>query len=161
MAKGRIFFDFLLLACAAWAFSSGRKLPEAYTAGQIGSGFFPTVVAGLGVLVILGILWEDIKAVRQSNAPEVSRINLKTALGAVAIFAVLVLYIIMVQSVGFLVSTAPFLFTAMMICNVILEPAGGKAFFDFRFGLKAAIAAILSTLVTYAVFSYGFGLNLS
>lgn len=161
MAKGRIFFDFMLLACAAWAFSSGNKLPEAYTAGEIGPGFFPTVVAGLGILIVSGILWEDIKAARQSNAPDIKSIDLKTALGAVAIFAVLVLYIIMVQSFGFLLSTMPFLFIAMMICNVILESDGGKTFFDLRFGVTAAIASILSTFVTYAVFSYGFGLNLS
>lgn len=158
--SGRILFNLMLLACSAWGYIAASALPAAYSPGQIGPGFFPSTVAGLGVLVMLAILIGDLRSARALNASVPDRIDKKSSIGAVTIVVLLIGYIQMIEPFGFRIATAIFLFLAILVCHVILESDQTPPIFPLRFVGIAALIASAITLVTYAIFTYGFGLNL-
>lgn len=159
MLNGRILFDLTLLSGAVWAFVLSRALPASHSSGPIGPSFFPSVVCALGILVLLGALWQDIRAGTNEEG-DAMVLNKKKALCAMLVFALLIGYIILIPAIGFRLSTIMFLFIAILICDFGMTEDRDRLLPDVRFSLIAAGAALVSTLLTHAVFTYGFGLNL-
>lgn len=160
MVNGRILFNLTLLACSAWGYFAASALPAAYLPGQIGPGFFPSTVAGLGVLVMVFILIGDLRNARAINAVAPGRVDKKPGIGAAAVVVLLVVYIQMIEPFGFRIATAIFLFLGILICHFTLDSDQSRPMFPLRFVGISALTASVVTLVTYAVFTYGFGLNL-
>lgn len=160
MVNGRILFDLTLLVCSGWGFFTARALPPAYSSGQIGPGFFPATVAGLGIVVMAAILFGDLRmarTLRDNTLPEIGR---RAGIGALAVVGLLVAYIQAIEPIGFRFATGLFLFLGILICHATLETSETVPSFSPRFVGIAALTALAVTLVTYTVFTQGFGLNL-
>ncbi|MEM5503178.1 tripartite tricarboxylate transporter TctB family protein [Ahrensia kielensis] len=158
MINGRILFNLTLLICSAQGFVLARDLPPAFSPGQIGPGLFPTIVAGLGVLAMIAILIGDLR--NGGNAPS-SPIGRRAGLGAIAIVGLLIGYIFLIALLGFRISTALFLFLGITVCSLTTATdQTERSLTPKSFGI-AALTATVITLVTYSIFTYGFGLNLA
>lgn len=160
MVNGRILFDLTLLACSGWGFFAARSLPPAFSPGQIGPGFFPASVAGLGVLVMFVILVGDLRRTRSVNGSVVPEIGKTAGLGALVVVVLLVAYIQLIEPIGFRFATTLFLFLGILTCHFTLETDQARPLLSLRFVGLAALTATVVTLATYTVFTQGFGLNL-
>ncbi|AML50454.1 tripartite tricarboxylate transporter TctB family protein [Falsihalocynthiibacter arcticus] len=158
MINSRILFNLTLLVSSALGFVMARDLPPAFSPGQIGPGFFPTIVAALGVLAMIAILINDL---RSTEAAAPNPIGKKAGLGAIAIVGLLVGYILLIAPLGFRISTALFLFFGILVCSLTMSTDQTDRLLAAKPIGIAALTAIVITLVTYSIFTYGFGLNLT
>lgn len=113
MISGRVLFDLVLLAAATVGAFQAHGLP---TMGQIGPSGFPITIMGLGMLVVLVILFDDL---RHSGDRFVAAkaISLLQAVGMALIILLLAGYIGMLEVVGFFFATVGFLFLATLLCT--------------------------------------------
>jgi putative tricarboxylic transport membrane protein len=133
-----------------------KSLPEAFGPGQIGPGDFPAGVMFLAMICLLPILLNDLRSVRDPSGGA-DNIGMAETLGVTATCALLVGYIVMLEPLGFLVSTAIFLFGAVLSCSWFLDRPADTAGWR-RLSISALILAVAGSGLTYAVFTYGFGL---
>lgn len=158
MFSGRILFDLVLLSLAATgAFQASRMSGF----GQIGPGGFPMAIMGLGVLVMLVILAQDLRrAARPQSAPDEDQpagVSLKQAGGMAGVALLLALYIAALEPLGFIAATLGFLFIVTLLSTWLLDPPARPGGWG-RVALGAAIFAVLATLLSFYAFTKGFGL---
>ncbi len=156
LISGRVVFDLALLAMMTWGLMEATSLPAAFGPGQIGPGGFPSGVLVLAILCLLPVLLSDLRAVR---APKhgTDMIGMAETLGVIATCALLAGYIMLLDQLGFLVSTSIFLFLAVLSCSWFLDRPADAAGWR-RLSISALILALAGSGLTYAVFTYGFGL---
>ena len=156
LISGRVVFDLVLLATVAWGLVEARSLPEAFGPGQIGAGAFPGGVMILALVFLVPVLLGDLRALRDPD-DGTNAIGIAAALGVVSTCVLLVGYIVLLEPLGFLISTTLFLFLAVLSCSWFLDrpaDAGGWG----RLGVTALVLALVGSGLTYLVFTYGFGL---
>ena len=70
----------------------------------------------------------------------------------------------LIEGIGFRFATMVFLFSAMMVCHATLTKESGHQIASLLpskgYAVTAAIASVVITSITHAVFVYGFGLSL-
>lgn len=159
LVSGRVVFDLVLLAGAAWGLIQARALPAAFGPGQIGPGDFPSAVIVIAIIAILAVLFQDLRTLRQDQEPKKgeTRIGLSESLGISSIAILLVAYIAVLEALGFLVATTVFLFLTLLACTWFLDRPQGAAAWR-RLLIVAAVIAIAGSGLSFAVFTYGFGL---
>ena len=163
MINGRIIFDVVILAITGWAFSAAQAFPESFMQEHITSSFFPSIVSGLLMVLMLNVLWTDFRELR-THGESVEKMDPRSAFGALAVLALLVIYIFLIEGIGFRLATMVFLFAAMMVSHITLTKADDDQLKNLlpskRYTLSAALASVVVTLLTHAVFVHGFGLSL-
>ncbi|MBT9385271.1 tripartite tricarboxylate transporter TctB family protein [Pseudooceanicola sp. CBS1P-1] len=151
MLSGKIFFDLALLVLALGGAVAALNMPQGGMG--IGPGAFPGVISGLGVAVMLALLWQDLRAARTGSGPGLRGLP---ALGLVATAGLLGLYVAVIGWLGFLPATIGFLFLAVLLCTRLLEPAAPRPTWKGLAG--AALFSVLVALASYLTFTRGFGL---
>ena len=156
LVSGRILFDLFLLAGAGVGITQSLALPPSHSPSQVSAGFFPSVVLGIGCIVILAVLWQDIRAAVRSQAskPVVSR---KAAICFGLILVLLLVYVAALETVGFLAGTIVFLSLSSFACGSLLPTAGEPPSLA-RLALGSLVIAVATTVLTYFAFTKGFGL---
>lgn len=155
--SGRILFDLVLLAGAAWGLWQAQLLPEGFGGGSIGPGDFPTAVLLLGVAALLEVLRQDVMAVKRGLTEQSAPAHLKGGIATVAVAALLVAYVVMLEPLGYLVATSGFLLCCILTCAYFLDPPQAREGWT-RILVQAPVVAVLTTALSYVVFTYGFGL---
>lgn len=152
--NGRIAFDIFLLAAAGFGLWRSTLLPQGGGISLIGPADFPAAICALAIVALFGVLIQDLRAVK--TAAGATRLGSRQIAAVATIVALLALYILLLQPLGFVVSTIGFLFAAILTAAWFLKDETG---FDLgRSVLIAAATAVTATLTTVVVFSYGFGL---
>ncbi len=155
LLSGRVLFDIALLLAAAIGVQQAQMLPNAGGISQIGPGDFPTIVCGLGIVAILGVLIGDL---RKTDADDrIQPLSWQQVISAIAICALLAAYIVMMNILGFIISTTLFLFAATATCAWAMG-VGALREKKLRFLVFVAAFSTISALFVYFSFSYGFGL---
>ncbi|KMK68967.1 tripartite tricarboxylate transporter TctB family protein [Puniceibacterium sp. IMCC21224] len=156
LISGRIVFDLVLLATMAWGLMEAISLPEAFGPGQVGPGDFPAGVMILAILFLLAVLLNDLRALRDPS-DGTDNIGMAETLGVTATCALLLGYIVLLEPLGFLASTMIFLFVAVLSCSWLIDRPADAAGWR-RLSVSALVLALAGSGLTYAVFTYGFGL---
>ncbi|WP_353476068.1 tripartite tricarboxylate transporter TctB family protein (plasmid) [Salipiger sp. H15] len=157
LLSGRILFDLVLLAGAAWGLWQAQLLPPAFGGGDIGPADFPRAVLILGLLALLEVLRQDLRGALRGTDAQAGPPHLPGILAALTVGGLLVLYVLLLEPLGFLPATAAFLMCCILTCSRFLERPEGRAGWG-RVLLGAAVTSVLATGLSYAVFTYGFGL---
>jgi putative tricarboxylic transport membrane protein len=127
---------------------------KAITVSKIGSGFMPKLVAALlGILSIFVILNGVKEAKKQAAASTDKDTNESNAVDRNAVivsFVIIAGYIAFLESVGFIIMTAVYLFAQMIVLTT--KPQRKLVLF--------AILSLVISGVIYASFVYGFQLML-
>lgn len=154
MISGRIAFNIFLLAIASAGVVKARQLPDF---GQIGPGDFPMWIAGLGVIVLLCILLQDVRQLVNDNVVNETTVTRFQALGLGLIVLMLAAYITGLEWLGFLPSTGIFLFLAAIVSTWMLDPPKQTQEWH-RLAAFSALYAAIATGASYYAFTKGFGL---
>lgn len=158
MFSGRILFDFFLLGLAAAGTFQASRMSGF---GQIGPGGFPMAVMGLGVLVMLVVLAQDLRrSARPQSANDLDKsagVSLKQAGGMAGVALLLALYIAALEPLGFIAATLGFLFVVTLLSTWLLDPPARPEGWG-RVALGAAIFAAVATVLSFYAFTKGFGL---
>ncbi|SNY90301.1 Tripartite tricarboxylate transporter TctB family protein [Cohaesibacter sp. ES.047] len=155
LLSGRVLFDIALLLAAAIGVRQAQMLPNAGGISQIGPGDFPTMVCGLGIIAILGVLIGDL---RKSDADDrIQPLGGQQITSAIAICALLASYIVLMNILGFIISTTLFLFFATVTCAWAMGIEAIRKKLARFLAIVAAFSA-MSAMLVYFTFSYGFGL---
>lgn len=152
--SGRILFDIFLLTAAAFGLWQARSLPPARGISQIGAADFPTAVCALGIVAVLAVLVQDLRA---GAAAPADRLDWRTSAAVAAVAALLALYIALLEPLGFFAATSGFIFVTTLACAWFLAPKDAAPALR-RTAVTAAIVAVAATGLSYLVFSIGFGL---
>lgn len=158
MLNGRIIFDIIILAITGWAFSVTQTFPESFMQEHINSAFFPSIVCGLLMILMLNVLWTDFRELRE-NGETLEKLDMRAAIGAITILGLLILYVVLIEAIGFKFATMLFLFSAMMVCHATLSDEA-SILPSTRYIIISVVASIGITLLTHALFVHGFGLSL-
>jgi|GEM_PF-5815235 len=156
LVSGRIFFDLFLLAAAGLGTAQSLGLPPSHSPSQVSAGFFPSVVLGIGCIVMLAVLWQDIRSAVRSQAAK-SAMNRKAAACFGLILVLLLVYVSALEAVGFLIGTIVFLTLGSFACGSLLPTAEASPSLA-RLALASFAIAAATTLLTYFAFTEGFGL---
>ena len=158
---GRILFDLVLIAAGV----AGAVEARAMTGfGPLGPGDFPAATMGLGSVLMIAILTQDLAALRRTARAPGARTSSppgpeacgRGGIGAAAMVGLLSLFILLLAPLGFLPAATGFLFLAALLCDWI-EGAEHQTGHGPRV-LRAAVFAPLAAGLSWAVFTHGFGL---
>jgi len=147
MFSGRILFDVIILGIT-----------------------FPSVVCGLLAIFMVNVLWSDLRELRaQLNASQnlaqgesggdQEAVDKRPVIGAISIFILLIVYILLIEQIGFQFATILFLFSAMLICHASLT-TDAKTMPTKAYMAISAISSVVTTLLVQLLFVQGFGLSL-
>ena len=153
--SGRIIFDIALLMLAALGLWQSRTLPTGGGISAVGPADFPTAVCALGIVAMLAVLVQDIRA-RTVTADD-ERMGWRQVGAVIGVAMLLALYVGLLEPLGFFAATGGFLAVAVTGCAYALAPAGSPPPLK-RIALIALVVAAVATVLTYLVFSRGFGL---
>jgi putative tricarboxylic transport membrane protein len=136
MKRANLIIAGLLAMLGVFVLYLSKQLPEFADKNTTGPAFFPTLLVVLlfGLLVLLiGITLKD-------ETDRSIKLLTKEAKMSYSIMGMVLIYLLVFNYLGFLVSTLIFLFTVM----TYLSPK--------RNHLKTSVIALLSTLLVYIVF---------
>jgi hypothetical protein len=127
----------LLLAAALYIGSTGIKSLDV---SRFGSGFFPSIVAGLLAILGLVIVAGGIRQARGPDQKSADKDGKPRPWAVVATFVLMAAYAAFLPTLGFLVSTGVYLFVQMLL----LVPSDKR-----NFGLFGIISVVTAVVVYY------------
>lgn len=139
----------VLLAFSVALFIASGKV-KTLGVSSIGSGFFPSVVAVLILLVSVGIIVGGIQKARGPDAKPAADADKPRMLAVLATFALMAAYALLIAPVGFLITTTVYIFVQIQL----LSPN------THRKHLMFGIISVVSSTVIYFTFVKVFNLML-
>lgn len=148
--KRENFVIFLILATISIVMLiSAMFIPAGGSLG-FGADFMPKIVAGLLLVCSLGFLIQSIRAPKQEKSDEKKKFDYVPLMRFGIALGLLVLYVALLKSVGFVIMTALYIFAQ----SLFMVPREKRSI------LKSAILGIATSLIIYFVFTKGLNMVL-
>ncbi|WNL41502.1 tripartite tricarboxylate transporter TctB family protein [Halomonas sp. PAMB 3264] len=150
---GKPLFDIFLLIVSASAFVAASALPNVNIPGDLSASFFPQFLSALVFLLAIPCLIKDTRQWRSARGAEPSSSATSTARGVAQwgfIIAALIGYIYTFERLGYIASTALFIFLCVMGLTVI--SGTWTTLSKSKKGLSVLFALIFSVVLAGCIF---------